>query len=99
MTGDRVTERRRLVAALLGPAEPELTCEQCFEHLDRYVDTAVAGGDCDLRVPGMRAHLIGCPACCEDHASLLAYVRRTDDGTSPGRAGVRDVTTKPRGTW
>lgn len=26
------------------------------------------------RVPGMRAHLEGCPACDEDHDSLLAFV-------------------------
>jgi hypothetical protein len=28
----------------------------------------------DEHVPGMRAHLDGCPACDEDHASLLAFV-------------------------
>lgn len=83
MTDDRVIERRRLVAALLGPAEPELTCEQCFDHLDRYVDTALAGADPDVAVPGMRAHLIGCPACAEDHDSLLEYVMRSDDEVSP----------------
>ena len=82
MTDDRIIERRRLVAALLGPGEPELTCEACFEHLDRYVDVTVAGGDGDLAVPGMRAHLIGCPACAEDHDSLLEYVGRADDNTA-----------------
>lgn len=81
MTDDRTNERRRLVAALLGPAEAELTCEQCFEHLDRYVDTAAAGGDPDLAVPGMRAHLIGCPACAEDHESLLEYVTHGAEDT------------------
>ena len=65
-----------LIAALLGPAEPELTCEQCFEHLDCYVDVALGGADADAAVPGMRAHLIGCPACGDDHASLLEYVSR-----------------------
>ena len=83
MTDERSIERRRLVAALLGPAEPELTCEQCFEQLDRYVDTAVAGADPDAAVPGMRAHLIGCPAFSEDHESLLEYVRHADGETPP----------------
>ena len=79
MTDDRTDERRRLIAALLGPAEPELTCEECFERLDHYVEIAVADADPDLAVPGMRAHLIGCPACSEDHDSLLAYVRHAAD--------------------
>ena len=73
MTDDR-TMKRRLLAALLGPAEPELTCEQCFEQIDRYVDLELGGADADRAVPGMRAHLAGCPACLEDHASLVAFV-------------------------
>ena len=71
---EHAAERRRLIAALLGPGEPELTCEQCFEQLDRYVDLELAGADADAAVPGMRAHLTGCPACLEDHASLAAFV-------------------------
>jgi hypothetical protein len=61
-----------LVARLLGPAEPEVSCEVCFEELDRYVDLELAGVDADAAIPGLRAHLEGCPACREDHDSLLA---------------------------
>ena len=66
-----------LIAALLGPAGPELTCDACFEELDRYVDLQVAGADADARVPGMSAHLAGCPACSDDHESLFELVRRS----------------------
>jgi hypothetical protein len=59
---------------VLGPAGPELTCEACFEELDRHVDLTLAGADADAAVPGMRAHLQGCPACHEDHESLVALV-------------------------
>jgi hypothetical protein len=62
------------VDRLLGPDGPELTCEQCFDQLDRYVDLELAGAAADEQVPGMRAHLEGCAACDEDHASLLAFV-------------------------
>jgi anti-sigma factor RsiW len=63
-----------LIKRLLGPTGPELTCEQCFDDLDRYVDLELAGAPADERIPGMRAHLEGCPACAEDHDSLLAFV-------------------------
>ena len=63
-----------LVARLLGPAGPEVTCEECFELLDQYVDLEVAGEDADAHLQGMRAHLQGCPACHEDHESLLDLV-------------------------
>jgi hypothetical protein len=71
-TPDR-DERLRL-RRVLGPAGPELTCEQCFEQLDRHVELTLAGADADAAVPGMSAHLEGCPACKEDHESLLALV-------------------------
>jgi hypothetical protein len=60
---------------LLGPSDPELTCEQCFEHLDRYVELEVSSADADRLVPGMRAHLEGCQACSEEHASLQALIQ------------------------
>ncbi len=57
---------------LLGPGEPEVTCETCFAQLDVYVDAEVLGVDPDDVVPGMAAHLRGCPACAEEHESLNA---------------------------
>lgn len=64
-----------LLRRLLGPGRPELTCEECFELLDVYVELELAGGDADRRAPGMHAHLEGCPACADDHDSLLALAR------------------------
>jgi hypothetical protein len=59
---------------VLGPSGPELTCEECFEHLDRYVELELAHADAEGTVPGMAAHLSGCPACREDHDSLAALL-------------------------
>ena len=63
-----------VVGRLLGPAGPEIGCDACFEELDRYVELEVAGEDADAAIPGLRAHLDGCPACREEHDSLLALV-------------------------
>jgi len=60
---------------LLGPAGPEIGCDECFAELDRYVELEVAGRDADAAIPGLRAHLEGCPACREEHDSLLALVQ------------------------
>jgi predicted anti-sigma-YlaC factor YlaD len=65
---------RELIARLLGPSGPEVSCEECFELLDEYVDLELAGDDADTRLPGMREHLQGCPACREDHDSLRDLV-------------------------
>ena len=65
-----MTERHpeHVLARLLGPAGPEVGC------VDRYVELEVAGADADDAVPGLRAHLDGCPACREEHDSLRALV-------------------------
>jgi hypothetical protein len=77
------TDRRDLLAALLGPAESELTCEQCFKQLDRYVDLQLTTADADHALPGMRPHLTGCPACHDDHQSLLELVAAGDPPPAP----------------
>jgi len=69
-------KRDEILDRVLGPDAPELTCEQCFAELDRYVELLVAGQPADERVPGMRAHLDGCPACAEDFRSLRDLITR-----------------------
>jgi anti-sigma factor RsiW len=76
-----MTERPELhqaLARLLGPAEPEIGCDECFTELDRYVEAELAGDDAEAAVPGMRAHLAGCPACHEEYESLRALVSGPD---------------------
>jgi hypothetical protein len=72
-------DRDELLGRVLGPATPELSCEECFEELDRYVELVVADERADERVPGMKPHLHGCPACAEDFRSLRALVTREGD--------------------
>ena len=72
-----MTERpdlKQALGRLLGPAAPETGCDECFELLDEYVDLEARGINPDDRIPGMRAHLEGCPACHEEHESLRALV-------------------------
>ena len=67
-------EPNELLRRVLGPAGPEVGCDECFDLLDRYVELEAAGADADAALPGLRAHLEGCPACREEHESLLALV-------------------------
>jgi hypothetical protein len=71
------------IARLLGPAEPEILCDECFEMLDVYVDAELGHADADAVVPGMRAHLAGCPACSEEYESLRALVQQEAGRTEP----------------
>jgi hypothetical protein len=79
----------RLIGKLVGPEGPELTCDECFEQLDRYVELGLADAHADEQIPGMRAHLEGCPACGEDHESLLTFV--AGDELHPPRDDGEDL--------
>jgi hypothetical protein len=63
-----------MLERLLGPTGYEVTCDECFERLDEYVELELAGLDADSRIPGLSAHLGGCPACHEEHDSLRALL-------------------------
>ena len=63
-----------LIHRLLGPAEAEIGCDECFERLDEYVEAELDGAPAEAAVPGMHAHLTGCPACREDYESLRALL-------------------------
>ena len=76
MIQDTAHQSGRLVERLVGPADQELSCEECFDFLDAYVELELTGTapSADARTPKMRAHLEGCPACREDRESLAALL-------------------------
>jgi hypothetical protein len=76
VTGNVPDEAGVLAGRLIGPAGPELSCEECFDVLDVYVERELAGGDAGGEMPAMREHLAGCSACRDDRDSLLALLRK-----------------------
>lgn len=63
-----------VLVRLLGTASPQIDCDECFDELDRYVELELRGAPADALIPGLRAHLAGCPACAEEHESLRALL-------------------------
>jgi hypothetical protein len=78
MTNRRLTHD--VVRRLLVDTGAWLSCDECFERLDEYVERLVLD-DLDV-VPGMRGHLLGCPACGEEAATLALLVAE-DHGHDP----------------
>jgi hypothetical protein len=70
----RRPDLKQSLGRLLGPREAEIGCDECFEQLDLYVELELAGRDADAALPGFGPHLEGCPACREEHESLIALV-------------------------
>ena len=61
------------IGRLLGPAAPEIGCDGASSG-STATSSWSSGADADAELPGFRAHLDGCPACREEHESLLALV-------------------------
>lgn len=68
MTG-RNDDRER-IDAMLGPAEREIGCDECFDLLDQYVELDLAGENYRGLMPLAHAHFQGCPVCRDEYESL-----------------------------
>ena len=64
------------IASLLTDTEPYLSCDDCFERMDHYVEQRVAGTPQDD--PEMAAHLAGCGVCAEEAQALEELLRQDD---------------------
>jgi len=66
--------------------EPYLSCDDCFDQVDSYVEALLSDPDhhrSDL--VAMRTHLAGCAACAEEARSLIGLVAE-QDGLNPALA-------------
>ena len=75
-------ELKQALGRLLGPAEPEIGCDECFERLDEYVESRAR--DQHHTDPAMDAHLRGCSACREEAEGLLELIAE-DAGAGSAR--------------
>jgi len=74
MTADVPEDAMATIKRLVGPAGPEVGCDECFDLLDIYIEVEQGGGDAAAAMPAMSAHLHGCAACRNDHDSLRALL-------------------------
>jgi hypothetical protein len=75
-----------VVRRLTGDFEPWLSCDDCFNEADQWVESLVLHG-ATLSEP-FRAHLRGCQVCLEESESLAELVA-ADNGIDPALARTR----------
>lgn len=72
MTWDSIKSMLRMV---LSTAEDELTCDECMQEVDRFVEMELAGKNPAEAMPLVKAHLDGCWECREEFEALLDIIR------------------------
>jgi hypothetical protein len=72
---DRTPQLTNTAAArLVADTEPYLSCDDCFDRMDAYVEQLVRDPEYDDEA--MRAHLRGCGACADEADALLELLRQ-----------------------
>ena len=67
----------KLVRVVAETHETEIGCDECFERLDRYVETELSGVEARDAMPLVGDHLDKCADCLREFEALLRALRGT----------------------
>lgn len=65
----------KLLQMVANTDEVEISCDELFELLDRYVEVEVSGEDAAVLLPLVKKHLDRCMDCHEEYEALLRIVQ------------------------
>lgn len=77
MTDPTPVPRADLLACLLADTSPYLSCDDCFDRLDEYVERRLA--EPHYHDLAMRTHLAGCDVCADEAAALQELLEPHND--------------------
>lgn len=66
---------QKLLRAVKNTRPDEITCDECFERLDRFAEQQLAGKAAVEAMPLVKDHLDRCDPCREEFEALLDAVR------------------------
>jgi hypothetical protein len=70
---------KALIGEITETREVEIGCDECFEQLDRFVETKLTGVNADQAMPLVQEHLEICGECREEFEALLAALRAAEE--------------------
>lgn len=77
---------KKLVRTIMATRHDELSCETCFQELDRFVEISLAGMDAAEAMPLVQHHLELCQDCGEEFHVLLEALRALQTPSSQNAA-------------
>ena len=66
---------KKLLKSALETEEIELTCEECFDGLDAYVELLLEGMDPAELMPMLKQHLNQCNCCTEEVKAMMVMLQ------------------------
>lgn len=74
---------KQMVQMIAATQSDEIGCDECFEQLDRFAETVLAGKNAAEAMPLVQDHLNRCGDCREEFEALLAALRLTTFSARP----------------
>lgn len=72
-----------MVQMIAATRPDEIGCDECFEQLDRFAETVLAGKNAAEAMPLVQDHLNRCGDCREEFEALLTALRLTTFSPRP----------------
>ena len=66
---------KKMARGIMTTRSDEISCDECFEQLDRFVDMKLDGLDAPAAMPLVQDHLERCQDCREEYEALLAALQ------------------------
>jgi predicted anti-sigma-YlaC factor YlaD len=79
----RTSQLKNWLEKIASTQESEISCSDCFEIIDVYVDLELAGQAPEARLPMVKQHLDQCQVCREENDLVRELARQEADETDP----------------
>ncbi|HIC89847.1 MAG TPA: hypothetical protein EYP04_10660 [Anaerolineae bacterium] len=66
---------KEIVHGVMNTRPDEISCDECFQELDRFAELVLAGKNAIEAMPLVQDHLDRCSNCREEFEALLAALR------------------------
>jgi len=73
------TTLKKVLRSLSITQEEEMTCGECYQQVDVYVDMLREGKSAAEVLPLVEHHLTLCPPCRDEFEALVVALRAVDD--------------------
>jgi hypothetical protein len=73
-----------IIRTLLAVPQDEITCDDCFDVIDKYVDMLRAGQDPATVLPQVKEHLGQCSCCDVEFRALISILESATAAAQPG---------------
>ncbi len=72
----------KMVRFIVKTHKEDITCDECYEHIDRYVDLIDSGAPLDQVLISVQRHIENCPCCFHELEALQAILKGQEETES-----------------